>query len=33
MQSIDANVVVGVCGVVDGENVRQGLGSIRWQFV
>lgn len=33
MQSVDADVVGGVCGVVDGEDVGQGLGGIGWELV
>lgn len=33
VQSVDADVGVRVWGVVDGENVPEGLGGIRWEFV
>lgn len=33
MQSVDADVVVGVCGVVDGEDVGEGLGGVGWELV
>ena len=33
VQSVDADVVVGVCRVVDGKDVREGLRGIRWELV
>ena len=33
MQSVDADVVVGVGGVVDGKDVGEGLGGVGWELV
>ena len=33
VQGVDADVVVGVGGVVDGKDVAEGLRCIRWEFV
>ena len=32
VKSIDADMVVGVCGMVEGENVSEGLGGVWWGF-
>ena len=33
VQSVDANVVIDVGGVVDGKDVAEGLRGIGWRFV
>ena len=33
VQSVDAYVVVGVGGVIDGKDVAEGLRGIRWGLV
>lgn len=33
VQSIDADVATGVCGVVDRKNIREGLRGVGWKFV
>ena len=33
VQSVDADVIVDVGGVVDGKDVAEGLRGIGWEFV